>query len=73
MSMRRIKKFYGYSMLTSFRSLPFQGPKSLDFQGPPLFMALVMDLHPRGQYGVYLLRTATPPPPALQSEINIDM
>jgi hypothetical protein len=25
----------------SFRPLPFQGPKSLDFQGPPLPMPLV--------------------------------
>jgi hypothetical protein len=25
------------------RSLPFQGPKSLDFQGPTLTIALVMD------------------------------
>jgi hypothetical protein len=24
--------------------LPFQGPKSLDFQGPTLTMALVMDI-----------------------------
>ncbi len=29
---------------TGFRLLPFQGPKSLDFQGAPLPMALVMDL-----------------------------
>ncbi len=30
----------------SLRSLPFKGPKSLDFQGPPLQTALVMDLPP---------------------------
>jgi len=28
----------------SLRSLPFQGQKSLDFQGPPLPMALEMDV-----------------------------
>jgi hypothetical protein len=27
----------------SLRSFPFQGQKSLDFQGPPLPMALVLD------------------------------
>jgi hypothetical protein len=29
----------------SFSSLPFQGPESLDVQGPPLLMAVVIDLH----------------------------
>jgi hypothetical protein len=29
--------------LHSLRSLPFQVPKSLDFQGPPLPIALEMD------------------------------
>jgi hypothetical protein len=36
--------FFGPKWHLLFRSLPFQSPKSLDFQGPPLPMALEMDL-----------------------------
>jgi hypothetical protein len=48
----------------SFARCHFRTQKSPDFQGPPLPMALVMDLPHQGgkeQYEVYLLPSANPP------------
>jgi hypothetical protein len=53
--------------------VPFGSPKCLIFQGPPLPMALVMDMPPsRGErYEVYLLRTAQLPPPRFPQRYKV--
>jgi hypothetical protein len=57
--------------------LPFQGPKSLDFQGPPLPIALVMDFPHQGGWGgggisgkksMFFLPLNPPPPPPPPSQ-----
>jgi hypothetical protein len=51
--------------------LPVQGTKRLDFQGPPLPRALVMDLPHRGGSDMECIYFLPPPPPPQQYKVYL--